>query len=104
VPYDRPIKASQTERTAKKGLAAVGLGRGILLKTGSLEEQTRYDEEEDVDGNRRSGLNDCEFDVRKAQLVPPITEPDGKNHDSELGKKRKVEPTLNLGRVCDEES
>jgi hypothetical protein len=58
----------------------------------------------DVDGNRGSDLNDCEFDVRKAQLVPPITEPDGKNHDSELGKKRKVEPTLNLGRVCDEES
>jgi hypothetical protein len=58
----------------------------------------------DVDGNRGSGLNDCEFDVRKAQLVPPITEPDGEDHDSELGKKRKVEPMLNLGRVCDEES
>jgi len=49
-------------------------------------------------------LNDCEFDVRKAQLVPPPTEPNGEDDDSELGKKRKVEPSLDLGGVCDEES
>ena len=49
-------------------------------------------------------MDDCEFDIRKAQLVPPTTEPNGEDDDSELGKKRKVEPSLDLGRVCDEES
>jgi hypothetical protein len=33
---------------------------------------------------------------RKTQWVPPITESDGEDDDSELGKKRKVEPTLNV--------
>ena len=49
-------------------------------------------------------MDDCEFDIRKAQLVSLTTEPNGEDDDSELGKKRKVEPSLNLGRVCDEES
>lgn len=49
-------------------------------------------------------MNDCEFDVRKAQLVSPSTEPNGEDDKNELGKKRKVEPLLDLGGVCDEDS
>jgi len=59
----------------------------FLLKSWPLKEETRDYKEEDVGGNWGLSLNDCEFNVRKVQLVSSSTEPNGEDCKSDLGKK-----------------